>query len=71
MGSIFSAPIFFIMFRETTEAAIIVSVLLSFIKQVVVDDAVLHRRLKWHVWIGVLIGLAISLIIGGAFIAVW
>ncbi|KAG0361615.1 high-affinity iron permease [Podila minutissima] len=71
MGSIFSAPIFFIMFRETTEAAIIVSVLLTFIKQVVVDDAALLRRLKWHVWIGVLVGLAISLIIGGAFIAVW
>ncbi|KAF9897029.1 high-affinity iron permease [Lobosporangium transversale] len=71
MGSIFSAPIFFIMFRETTEAAIIVSVLLSFIKQVIVDDPVLYRRLRWHVWIGVLIGLVISLIIGGAFIAIW
>ncbi|KAF9278823.1 high-affinity iron permease [Mortierella alpina] len=71
MGSVFSAPIFFIMFRETTEAAIIVSVLLSFIRQVIVDDPVLYRRLRWHVWIGVLIGLAISLIIGGAFIAVW
>ncbi|KAF9204405.1 high-affinity iron permease [Haplosporangium sp. Z 27] len=71
MGSIFSAPIFFIMFRETTEAAIIVSVLLSFIKQVIVDDAALYRRLRWHVWIGVIIGLVISLIIGGAFIAVW
>ncbi|KAF9111350.1 high-affinity iron permease [Mortierella sp. AM989] len=71
MGSIFSAPIFFIMFRETTEAAIIVSVLLSFISQVIVDDPALYRRLRWHVWLGVLIGLAISLIVGGAFIAVW
>ncbi|KAG0006933.1 high-affinity iron permease [Modicella reniformis] len=71
MGSVFSAPIFFILFRETTEAAIIVSVLLSFIAQVIVDDPGLHRRLRWHVWIGVLIGLVISLIIGGVFIAVW
>ncbi|KAI7825298.1 iron permease FTR1/Fip1/EfeU [Gamsiella multidivaricata] len=71
MGSVFSAPIFFIMFRETTEAAIIVSVLLSFVSQVIVDDPVLYRRLKWHIWIGVLIGLVISLIIGGAFIAIW
>ncbi|KAF9912922.1 high-affinity iron permease [Linnemannia zychae] len=69
--SIFSAPIFFIMFRETTEAAIIVSVLLSFVKQVIVDDPALLRRLKWHIWIGVLVGLAISLIIGGTFIALW
>ncbi|KAG0313215.1 high-affinity iron permease [Dissophora globulifera] len=71
MGSVFSAPIFFIMFRETTEASIIVSVLLSFISQVIVDDPVLYRRLRLHVWIGVAIGLAISLIIGGAFIAIW
>ncbi|KAF9435747.1 high-affinity iron permease [Entomortierella beljakovae] len=71
MGSVFSAPIFFIMFRETTEAAIIVSVLLSFISQVIVDDPALYRRLRWHVWIGVLLGLAVSLIVGGAFIAVW
>ncbi|KAG0242651.1 high-affinity iron permease [Actinomortierella wolfii] len=69
--SIFSVPIFFIMFRETTEAAIIVSVLLSFLAQTVSDDAALYRRLRWHVWLGVIIGLIISLIIGGAFIAVW
>ncbi|KAF9179823.1 high-affinity iron permease [Haplosporangium sp. Z 767] len=71
MGSVFSAPIFFIMLRETIEAAIIVSVLLTFIRQVIVDDPALYRRLRWHVWIGVIIGLVISLIIGGAFIAIW
>ncbi|KAG0253105.1 hypothetical protein BG011_006543 [Mortierella polycephala] len=59
------------MLRETIEAAIIVSVLLTFIRQVIVDDPALYRRLRWHVWIGVIIGLIISLIIGGAFIAVW
>ncbi|KAG0268712.1 high-affinity iron permease [Actinomortierella ambigua] len=68
---IFSAPIFFIMFRETTEAAIIVSVLLSFLAQVVADDPVLYRRLRWHVWLGVIFGLVISLIIGGAIIGIW
>ncbi|KAG0309091.1 high-affinity iron permease [Linnemannia gamsii] len=71
MGSLFSLPVFFIILRETTEAAIIVSVLLAFVKQVIVDDAALLRRLKWHIWIGVLIGLVISLIIGGTFIALW
>ncbi|KAG0208932.1 high-affinity iron permease [Mortierella sp. NVP41] len=59
------------MFRETTEAAIIVSVLLSFVKQVIIDDPALLRRLKWHIWLGVLIGLGLSLIIGGTFIALW
>ncbi|KAG0288654.1 high-affinity iron permease [Linnemannia gamsii] len=71
MGSLFSLPVFFIILRETTEAAIIVSVLLAFVKQVIVDDAALLRRLKWHIWIGVLIGLVISLIIGGTFIGLW
>ncbi|KAF9978202.1 high-affinity iron permease [Actinomortierella ambigua] len=68
---LFSVPIFFIMFRETTEAAIIVSVLLSFLAQVVADDPALYRRLRWHVWLGVIFGLIISLIIGGAIIGVW
>lgn len=62
---------FYLPVRETTEAAIIVSVLLAFVKQVIVDDAALLRRLKWHIWIGVLIGLVISLIIGGTFIGLW
>ncbi|GAB5590383.1 high-affinity iron permease [Umbelopsis nana] len=68
---LFSVPIFFILFRETTEAAIIVSVLLSFLKQVFSDDRTIYRRLCKQVWFGSLIGLAICLAIGAAFIAVW
>ncbi|KAK9761537.1 high-affinity iron permease [Basidiobolus ranarum] len=68
---LFSIPIFFILFRETTEAAIIVSVLLSFLAQVYHDEPKLHRRLKKQVWFGTLLGLLVSLGIGGAFIAVW
>jgi len=36
--SLFSVPIFFIVFRETLEAAIIVSVLLGLAEQIVQDD---------------------------------
>ncbi|ORX82669.1 iron permease FTR1 [Basidiobolus meristosporus CBS 931.73] len=68
---LFSIPIFFILFRETTEAAIIVSVLLSFLAQVYHDNLPLYARLRKQVWIGTLLGLLISLCIGGAFIAVW
>ncbi|KAK9717746.1 high-affinity iron permease [Basidiobolus ranarum] len=68
---LFSIPIFFILFRETTEAAIIVSVLLSFLAQVYHDEPQLYRRLRKQVWLGTLTGLLISLCIGGAFIAVW
>jgi high-affinity Fe2+/Pb2+ permease len=50
MGSdYFSVPIFFIIFRETTEAAVIVSVLLSFLSQVLPDDHAMRKRLARQV----------------------
>ncbi|KAF9082606.1 high-affinity iron permease [Mortierella sp. AD031] len=66
-----SIPVFFIIFRETTEAAIIVSVLLSFLRQVLTDDSAMRKRLSRQIWAGTGLGLLISLAIGGAFILVW
>lgn len=48
-GDYFSIPIFFIIFRETTEAAIIVSVLLSFLSQVLTDESPMRKRLARQV----------------------
>ncbi|KAG0274015.1 hypothetical protein BGZ95_010183 [Linnemannia exigua] len=70
-GSLFSFPIFFIIFRETVEAAIIVSVLLSFLRQVLGDDPAMRKRLSRQIWAGTFLGLLISFVIGGAFILVW
>ncbi|KAF9303498.1 high-affinity iron permease [Mortierella antarctica] len=67
----FSIPIFFIIFRETTEAAVIVSVLLAFLHQVLLDDPQLKKRLARQIWGGTIFGLVISLAIGAAFIVVW
>ncbi|KAG0199485.1 high-affinity iron permease [Mortierella sp. GBA30] len=67
----FSIPIFFIIFRETTEAAIIVSVLLSFLSQVLTEDLGMKKRLSRQVWAGTGLGLLISLAIGAAFIVIW
>ncbi|ORZ12970.1 high-affinity iron permease, partial [Lobosporangium transversale] len=67
----FSIPIFFIIFREVTEAAIIVSVLLSFLSQVITDDGAMRKRLSHQVWAGTALGLFISLAIGAGFIVVW
>ncbi|KAF9193451.1 high-affinity iron permease [Haplosporangium sp. Z 767] len=67
----FSIPIFFIIFRETTEAAIIVSVLLSFLSQVLDGDEAIRKRLARQVWAGTGLGLLISLAIGVAFIVIW
>ncbi|KAH7059907.1 plasma membrane iron permease [Linnemannia elongata] len=71
MGGYLSIPTFFIIFRETVEAAIIVSVLLSFLRQVLSDDHVMRKRLSRQIWAGTALGLLISLAIGGAFILVW
>ncbi|KAI9012627.1 high-affinity iron permease [Phycomyces nitens] len=68
---LFSVPIFFIIFRETTEASIIVSVLLSFLQKMFEKDTPIFKRLRKHVWIGAASGLFICLCIGAAFIAVW
>ncbi|RUS21839.1 iron permease FTR1/Fip1/EfeU [Endogone sp. FLAS-F59071] len=68
---LFSVPIFFVLFRETLEAAVIVSVLLTFVHQVFPDDPKITRRLRRQVWLGTILGLVISMTIGGAFIAVW
>ena len=42
---LFSVPIFFIVFRETLEAAIIISVLLGLVEQIVHDDPACARAL--------------------------
>ena len=49
MSGYLSIPTFFIIFRETVEAAIIVSVLLSFLRQVLSDDHVMRKRLSRQV----------------------
>ncbi|RMD42243.1 hypothetical protein DV735_g2911, partial [Chaetothyriales sp. CBS 134920] len=56
MVNVFAVPVFFIVFRETTETAIIVSVLLSFLKQELGSDQ--------QVWYGTLTGLILCIIIG-------
>ncbi|KAI7869585.1 high-affinity iron permease [Spinellus fusiger] len=68
---LFDVPIFFILFRETTEAAIIVSVLLSFLQNMFEKDSPIYKRLRNQVWIGASVGLLLCLCIGAAFIAVW
>ncbi|KAG5358568.1 Iron transporter FTH1 [Yarrowia sp. B02] len=70
----FSVQVFFIIFRETIETAIIISVLLAFLNQGLGDnvtqkDLQVYRRLVTQVWLGGIFGLLICLAVGGAFIA--
>lgn len=69
----FSVNIFFIIFRETLECVIIVSVLLAYLKQNLakddsVNDASVYRKLRLQVWTGALCGIIVCLLIGGIFI---
>ncbi|KAI6249129.1 High affinity iron permease ftrA [Erysiphe necator] len=69
--NIFAVPIFFVVFRETLETAIIVSVLLIFLKKLFNDPAAndrLRKSLTQQVWLGAAIGLLICLMAGGGLI---
>ena len=68
--NIFNVPVFFIIWRETMEAGIILSVLLAFIKQTIADIP-MRKRLYKQIWFGALAGFGICLVVGGAFIGVF
>ncbi|KAF8541071.1 iron permease FTR1/Fip1/EfeU [Trichophaea hybrida] len=62
--NVFSAPVFFIVFRETIETSIIVAILLSFVRQTLDNDVEIHRRLVRQVWLGTFTAAMICLIVG-------
>lgn len=66
MVQVFAVPIFFIVFREALEAVIIISVLLSFLKQQLGPerDPAVYKSLRKQIWLGTGAGLAICLVIG-------
>jgi FTR1 family protein len=67
----FSLPIFVALFREATEAAIVVAVLLAFINNSFKDQPVVKKALSRSVWLGTFAGLFVSLVIGAAFMIIW
>lgn len=71
-NKVFNVAVFFVVFRECLEAVIIVSVLLSFLKQSIgTQDMKTYKKLRMHVWVGVVLGLIICLAIGGGFIGAY
>ncbi|PKS11750.1 hypothetical protein jhhlp_001739 [Lomentospora prolificans] len=68
---VFSVPVFLIVLRETIEAALVVSVLLAFLKQTlggVNGDRAVYKSLVKQVWIGAVLGFLLCLVVGGAVI---
>lgn len=70
MVSLFSVPAFFILFRETLEAAIILSVMMALLDRLV-DDRRQRRRMKKHVWWGVVGGVALSMVAAAIFLSLY
>lgn len=71
MVDVFNVQIFFVVFRETLEAVIVVSVLLAFLKQGLgpaTEDPTIYKRLRKQVWLGAISGLILCIIIGAGFI---
>ncbi|KAF3893626.1 High-affinity iron transporter [Trichophyton interdigitale] len=68
-----SETVFFIVFRETLETSIIVSILLAFLKNQLgpQQDVQVYKKLRKQVWLGTLLGLIICIIIGCALIGVF
>lgn len=71
-NKVFNVAVFFVVFRECLEAVIVISVLLSFLKQAIGDqDRDLHRKLVKQVWVGAFAGFFICLVIGAGFIGAY
>ncbi|KAI3403088.1 hypothetical protein KGF56_004148 [Candida oxycetoniae] len=74
MVNVFNVQIFFIVFRECLEAVVVVSVLLAFLKQGIgktTSDPKVYKKLRKQVWVGAILGVAICLVIGVIFIALF
>ncbi|KAI3323912.1 iron permease FTR1 family protein [Xylariaceae sp. AK1471] len=70
-ANVFSVPVFLVVFRETLETVIIVSVLLAFLKQTLDGpnrDVAVYKALVRQVWLGVGVGFFICLVIAAGII---
>ncbi|BBN03669.1 high-affinity iron transporter [Marchantia polymorpha subsp. ruderalis] len=70
MVEVFSVPAFFILFRETLEASIILSVMLSLLNKVVPDRA-MRWKMQKQVWMGVVVGVVVSMVAAAVFLSLY
>lgn len=74
MADIFNIQIFFVLFRETLESVVIISILLAFLKQGLAgtsNDPFVYKKLARQVWFGTILGVVFCLIVGGIFIGIF
>ncbi|GAO17501.1 uncharacterized protein UV8b_08162 [Ustilaginoidea virens] len=71
---VFSVPVFLVVFRETLETVIIVSVLLAFLKQTLDGpdkDVKTYNALRKQIWLGVAAGFLVCMVAASALIGVF
>ena len=71
MTDLFNVPVFFILFRETVEIALVLSILFSFIQRLFAPESLIYKHLRRKIWMGTFIGGALCIVIGAAFIVAW
>ncbi|KAL2874396.1 high-affinity iron permease [Colletotrichum sp. CLE4] len=72
--NVFSVPVFLVVFRESLETGIIVSVLLAFLKQTLGGpgrDVTVYKALRKQVWMGTALGLTLCVVVAAAIIGVF
>ncbi|KAJ3476547.1 hypothetical protein NLG97_g9095 [Lecanicillium saksenae] len=73
-NNVFAVPVFLVVFRESLEAVIIISILLAFLKQTLGGpdgDVVAYKKLRKQVWLGGVVGFLICMIVASAIIGVF
>lgn len=68
---IFNVAALFVLLRESLEAALIVGVLLNYIKKTHSHDLATAKKLKASVWWGAGAGLALSIVVGVIFTVIF
>ncbi|KAI9355069.1 hypothetical protein DFJ73DRAFT_287831 [Zopfochytrium polystomum] len=68
---LFSAQIFFLLFQESLECAIVIAVLLALISSGFASDRPLRKALRINLYFGIVCALVMAFSVGVAIVAVW
>lgn len=71
MVYLFNVGALFVLFRESLEAAIVVGVLLNYIRKTLPKHPDLQKRLRRQVWMGAGAGVAVSVVLGVTFTVIF
>ncbi|KAI9488357.1 iron permease FTR1 family-domain-containing protein [Zychaea mexicana] len=71
MPDLFNVTIFFIVFRETLEVALVLSIIFSFLRRIFDRESLIYKHLRRQIWLGVLVSTILCIVVGTGFIVTW